>query len=220
MVLETAVAGAHRNVVTMELLNLGFCMMFLTEWLVGLIATNERKAYLLSWEKGLDLISSIPFGYLFQGFRIARLVRVFRIVRLLLRARRLRGKGTKILRVAGVVGSTVFAGGLGLQIVEPDTAAGIMDSLWWSLITVSTVGYGDIVPATTGGRVMATVLIFFGIGVFGYVAGFMSSLMEDPEEDEILMTVKRLEQHLLALQAQPTSTTSQPSPSLAEDDPT
>ena len=76
-----------------------------------------------------------------------------------------------------------------------------MDALWWSLITVSTVGYGDIIPQTDTGRIVAAVLVFFGIGVFRYVAGFMSSLMEDPDEDEILSAVKRIEQQLAALSA-------------------
>jgi hypothetical protein len=49
--------------------------------------------------------------------------------------------------------------------------------------------------------VVATCLIFAGVGVFGYMAGFMTSLLDDPEEDEILETVKRLELQLAAIQA-------------------
>jgi voltage-gated potassium channel len=103
-----------------------------------------------------------------------------------------------LLRVFGVVGATVFAGGLALRIVEPQTITGLGDALWWSMITVSTVGYGDVVPVTTLGRSVAGVLVFVGIGVFGYVAGFMTSLMEDPEEDEMRMTLARIEAHLAA----------------------
>ena len=201
MVLETTTGLSRDRIVAIDLANLGFCACFALEWMVGLAIAGDRRAYLLTPEKALDAISSIPFGYVFQGLRIARVVRVFRVIRLIVRARRFRGKGTKMLRVAGVTGSTVFAGAMALRIVEPDTGKSLMDSLWWSLITVSTVGYGDIVPQTDVGRVVAAVLVFFGIGVFGYVAGFMGSLMEDPEEDEILAAVKRIEGQLEALRS-------------------
>ncbi len=196
MVLETTVAQGSEQIVTFDTANLWFCIAFLTEWLLGLVVTSDRKAYLLSVEKGLDLVSSIPLGYIFQGLRVARLVRVLRVGRLILRARRFRGKGAKLFRVFGIVGATVFAGGLGLRIVEPQTVKGLGDSLWWSVITVSTVGYGDIAPVTGTGRIVAAILVFVGIGVFGYIAGFMTSLMEDPEEDEILATLKRVEAKL------------------------
>ena len=217
MVLETSTGVDARRVVSFDLVNLGFCACFALEWMLGLLLAENRKAYLLSFEKALDGISSVPFGFLFQGLRIARLVRVLRVVRLLVRARRFRGKGTKMLRVAGVVGATVFAGAMALRIVEPDTGDSLMDALWWSLITVSTVGYGDIVPLTDTGRIVAAVLVFFGIGVFGYVAGFMSSLMEDPDEDEILSAVRRIEQQLAALSASREGAIEQPPAAPAED---
>lgn len=67
-------------------------------------------------------------------------------------------------------------------------------------MTLSTVGYGDITPTTLGGHMVAAFVIFAGVGVFGYMAGFMTTVLEDPEEDEILETVRRLEQQLAMLQ--------------------
>lgn len=196
MVLETSVGTGAPLVVGFNEINLAFCALFMTEWAWGLGISDDRKGYLLSWEKGADFIASIPFGYLFQTLRVTRLVRIFRLVRLILRARKFRGKGRKIVRVIGVVASTVFAGGLALRIAEPQTVEGLGDALWWSLITVSTVGYGDVVPVTPLGRIVGSILVLSGIGVFGFVAGFMTSLMEDPEEDEILLTVQRIESQL------------------------
>ena len=66
----------------------------------------------------------------------------------------------------------------------------------FQVVTLSTVGYGDVMPVTPGGRVVAIALILAGIGVFGFMAGFVTSLMEDPEEDEILATVRRIEARL------------------------
>lgn len=196
MVLEMSVRKGGQDLLSFDVVNLWFCVAFLLEWVLGLLVAESRKRYLISAEKILDLVSAIPFGYFFQGLRVARLVRVLRVVRIILRARRFRGRGGRLLRVLGVVGATVFAGALGLRIVEPETVTGLGDSLWWSIITVSTVGYGDIAPKTALGRAVASVLVFVGIGVFGYVAGFMTSLMEDPEEDEILATLRRVEARL------------------------
>lgn len=196
LVLETMAGTPQEHLIVFRSANLWFCGFFFAEWCLGLVATDNRRGYLLSPEKILDLFSSIPLGVLFEGLRVARLVRIVRLVRMMLRARRFRGKGAKLLRVFGVVGATVFAGGLGLRIVEPQTIAGLGDALWWSMITVSTVGYGDVVPVTTLGRSVAGVLVFVGIGVFGYVAGFMTSLMEDPDEDEMRMALARIEAHL------------------------
>ena len=72
---------------------------------------------------------------------------------------------------AFVAVSTILAGGLAIEIAEPETFPSLTDALWWSMVTVSTVGYGDVVPQSVVGRAVATVLIIFGIGIFGYVAG-------------------------------------------------
>lgn len=50
------------------------------------------------------------------------------------------------------------------------------DAFWWTLVTLSTVGYGDLVPKTEEGRFIASLLILFGVGLFGAISGFMASL--------------------------------------------
>ncbi len=83
--------------------------------------------------------------------------------------------------------------------------------MWWSTVTITTVGYGDISPATPAGRVVAVVLMVIGVGVFGYVAGAMSSAMFDEEEDEILTRVRQIDQRLDALSRHLDSTITRPS---------
>jgi len=201
MVLETSVSS-DAPVVDFDLANIGFCVFFVLEWSVGFYIAGDRKAYMKKPAYLLDLISSIPFGYVFQGLRLVRLFRMLQILRVVLRARRFRGRGAKLVKAGGIVGATVFAGAMGLRVVEPQTVPHFEDALWWSLVTMSTVGYGDIVPQTQTGRLVAGMLILFGIGVFGYVAGFMTSIVDDPEDDEMLASVRRLESNLEAIREQ------------------
>lgn len=153
--------------------------LFFTEWLLGLYLSAERSVYLRTPLKIMDLISCLPFATLSQGVRLARLSRIMKVVRLVSRAKQYQGVGAEMLRVLSVFGATVFAGGYCFYILEPHhpNIHSVVDAMWWSLVTVSTVGYGDVVPETTGGRLVAAPLIMVGIGVGGYVAGFMSRIL-------------------------------------------
>jgi len=53
------------------------------------------------------------------------------------------------------------------------------DALWWSLVTTTTVGYGDISPESTGGRILAGILMLVGIGFLGMVTGSMATFFVD-----------------------------------------
>ena len=161
-------------------------MLFFTEWSLGLYLAVNRKAYSLQVMKILDLVSCFPFSTLTQGVRLARLARVIKVIRLISRAKRYRGVGEEMVRTLSLVLATVFAGAYSFVVVEPNhpSVNSIWDALWWSLVTVSTVGYGDVVPETWMGRLIAAPLIIVGVGVVGYVAGFMSTLMASSNVQE------------------------------------
>ena len=162
--------------------NVGFCAIFFTEWLLGLLLETNRAAYLRSPWKRLRI------------FRLARLIRVLRVV---IRARRYRGQGEKLLRVGSIVGVTIFAGALALHTINPEAVDyNFGTALWWSLVTVSTVGYGDYSPTSGAGRLIASVLILFGMGVAGYLAGFMASVLADSEEEDIYDICVRIDAKL------------------------
>lgn len=156
---------------------------FFLEWVLGLYLAESRKRYLLSFPKILDFISCLPWGFT-QIIRLARMSRVLKIIRLVTRAKRYSGPGKELLRVASLVGATIFAGAYSILVVEPGNPQiqNFSDALWWSLVTVSTVGYGDITPDSAAGRLIAAPLIAIGVGVCGYVAGFMSRIMSVDEE--------------------------------------
>jgi voltage-gated potassium channel len=74
-----------------------------------------------------------------------------------------------------------------------------LDGLWWTIITFSTTGYGDKVPITTGGRIIAVVTIFFGIGAMSLLSGTLASLLveRNTKARRGLMDYKRVRDHLV-----------------------
>ena len=188
------------------------CLFFGAEWLLGVALATDRRAFLWNFWNLLDLLSAIPFGWLFQTGRFARLgrlTRTFRFLRYrkltkaarLARALRLGMDLRRLARAALIVLSVTLSGAIAIQMVEPGLVDGYVDALWWSLITVSTVGYGDIAPATVPGRMVGGVLVFFGIGVFGFVAGLMTAALRHPDDLEsdgqVLQAMEAMEARLL-----------------------
>ncbi|MFZ5475230.1 MAG: potassium channel family protein [Myxococcota bacterium] len=183
-----------------DVATVAFCLSFLGEWALGLWVAPDRAAYLKSPARIADLVSSVPLGTLFQSLRLLRIMRVVRLLRIVWRIRRYRGEAARMLQALSLVVVTILSGAIAFQIVEPEASGTFGDALWWATVTVSTVGYGDMVPHTQGGKAVAALLIVFGVGVFGYVAGFMANLLNDPEEEEILVICRRLEDKVDTLQ--------------------
>lgn len=181
-----------------------FNLCFFIEWVLGLWLAESKKKYAFSIMKIFDLVSCLPFGVLTQAVRVSRLARLLKVFRVVTRANRYRGPGAELLRVASVVGATIFTGAMSIIIVEPSNPniADFGDALWWSVVTVSTVGYGDVVPETMGGRMIAAPLIAIGIGVCGFVAGFMTKLMSPDHHKEDEQHMKDIEKQLVILQKQ------------------
>jgi voltage-gated potassium channel len=137
--------------------------------------------------------------------RVARLVRVVRVSRFL---RLVRIVGVTAWGIEGLravlgrksmiyVGSisilVLLAGGGGIVLVEPETArGGFLDGVWWAIVTASTVGYGDIAPATPLGRAIAVVLMLTGVGLISTLAASITSYFLGQQENEELAEIKTL----------------------------
>ncbi len=86
-------------------------------------------------------------------------------------------KREKILRLLIVIVVLVLIGSIGVTYFEKDTT--FPNALWWSFVTLTTVGYGDIAPTTWGGRVIGIIMMFFGIGVLGLFTATIASIFVD-----------------------------------------
>lgn len=211
IVAELVVGQEVHKLLHDELLMVGFCASFATEWLLGLLVTRSKRRYLKNVWLGLDLLSSVPFGFLFQAGRLARLGRLGRFFRFagyakaakVLRLQRIRLDAMRFTRAAAILLSVAASGAIAIRSAEPETANTFTDAFWWSLVTISTVGYGDIYPHSFSGRIVGIVLIVFGIGVYGYVAGLTTDAVTHPEDarehQETMAAIERLERKVEAL---------------------
>lgn len=170
------------------------CGVFLADFVVHWWRAPSRRQFLrLGW---IDLVSSIPtlewlrWGRIFRVLRILRALRSVHAVREHLRADRPRGTFAMVglLSLAAVLFATiaVFEAERGQPGANIQTGG---DALWWAFATITTIGYGDRFPVTFAGRVVAVVLVVFGLSFFGtftaYVASFFLEKTQLKEESEI-----------------------------------
>ena len=112
------------------------------------------------------------YSFLNVVFRLLRLIRLFRILHLYSRILSFSAQtNNRLLYIVAVSGMAVSGGAIGLYLVEgnvPESKiTNIGDAFWWAIVTVTTVGYGDIYPVTTEGKIIASVLMIFGIAILG-----------------------------------------------------
>ena len=171
---------------------------FLLEWILGFYLSGNKKQYTLKITNLMDLISCLPFGIIVQSARLGRLVRVLKVFRFVSRVNRYKGPANDFIRLLGIVGATIFAGAYSIEVIEPEMLQGedgknrFLSGLWWAWVTISTVGYGDITPSTTEGRLVAAPLIGIGVGVCGYISAYMMRLMAHQEELETVSAVEHV----------------------------
>jgi voltage-gated potassium channel len=167
--------------------NLTVWALFVIDYGVRLAGSGDRRTFVRT--RVADLIAILPA----DAFRVARLARLARLVRLLRSwavlwrsSRHIRGilQTNGLGWVLALSAGLVVAGGMAAWTVEPQIDT-IVDGLWWSLVTVTTVGYGDISPQSGLGRVVAAVLMIVGIGAVGLLtATFATYFIVDHRADQ------------------------------------
>lgn len=159
--------------------------------------------YLSTWIGRFDLavvVLTAPWFLVVGpgGGQIVLLIRLARLARVVMAGPDLRRLAARIGRVVLVVIGVILLGAAAAYAAEHPTNpqfADYGDSLWWAVVTLTTVGYGDIVPITTDGRLVGVMIMVAGIGVIGVLSGSLASFFrvgaptsvdapesEDPDE--------------------------------------
>ena len=195
LVVDTLVKLPTETARLLTFIDDAICVFFLFEFSLRFYqAENKLKFMQWGW---IDLVSSIPALPFLRAGRALRLVRLLRILRAFRSTKYLisyvfesRVKGTftavSIIAVLMILFSSVAI--LQVEHQPNSNIKSAEDALWWSYVTITTVGYGDKYPVTTEGRIIAAMLMTVGVGLFGTFTGFLASwfVAERKRDDEKL----------------------------------
>ncbi|TLS66780.1 potassium channel protein [Mariprofundus erugo] len=156
-------------------------ILFTIELIGRCYAARSMRAYLFSFYGMVDLLAVVPMllvGDPNLAIRLLRIVRLLKLVRYL-RAMRLfiasmRDTLEILVMVIGSIALGAILAGNVIYSLEPETFTSAYDGAWWGIVTMTTVGYGDMVPHTLAGRAIAICLMVVGICMFAAVTGVVS----------------------------------------------
>lgn len=170
------------------------CIFFLFDFFYNLVTSKEKWGkYLLTWG-WIDFLSSIPYvPYLQIGrfFRIFRLLRAIRSTRLIIKTVfNMCGKKANLTLISvGLISLVlVIFSSIAILNFEDNPNSNIKeysDSLWYSLGTITTVGFGDKYPVTTEGRIIAIMLMISGVGLCSIFTAYVSAHFISTDEKKI-----------------------------------
>ena len=174
--------------------------LFTIEYAMRLAAAERKWRYVFSFYGIVDLVAIVPFYVSLGGidllvvravrlFRVFHILKVFRYSRAIHRYRRaLALAREEILLFLLAAGILLYLSAVGIYYCErdaqPEHFESIPHSLWWAVATLTTVGYGDIYPVTTGGKVFTFVVLVCGLGIVAAPSGLIAAALARARDEE------------------------------------
>lgn len=188
------------------ILEWAFTILFSIEYILRLAVIDKPRKYALSFFGIIDLLSILPTFISFfipgsQSFLIIRSIRLLRVFRVLKMVRflgeasqltnALKASQAKIIVFIGGVFIVVVILGSGMYIVEggENGFTSIPKSIYWAVVTLTTVGYGDIAPQTPLGQGISTLIMILGYGIIAIPTGIVSSEMTSNKHEQSLRKI-------------------------------
>lgn len=184
---------------TLKYVEVVIFIFFTIEYLVRVFKSRKRKGYIFSFFGIIDLVAILPFylslGIDLRSARAFRLLRLFSLLKLVRYSDAIKRYHRAFLIVKEelmLFGATativIFIASVGIYFFEnplqPDKFSSVFHSLWWSICTLTTVGYGDIYPITIGGKVFTFIVLMMGLGFVAVPTGLFASALSAARKEE------------------------------------
>ena len=196
VILESVVTFSDRFKLILQILEYVFTAFFTFEYLVRIYCSPKPKKYIFSFFGIVDLLATLPLylGFFFRGARYLLVIRTFRLIRvfrvfklfnfleegnLLLVSLRLSSRKIFVffffvLILVTSIGTIMFM----IEGTQPDTQFNnIPNCIYWAIVTMTTVGYGDITPVTPVGRFISACVMLIGYTIIAVPTGIVSATM-------------------------------------------
>ncbi len=191
------------------------CIILLGEYFLNLFLSGSKKLYIFDKENIIGLIASIPFDYILplilpvalpvvflRYLRIFKLIRVVKLAQFDIIKDLFRKTGLHKVLIGIFITILIFWAAFFLF----SSSYGWVDDFYFVIVTLTTVGYGDVTPKTYNEKVLAIILILIGVFVFSAITALMSSfltdrILDDDEEDrvsEIQETIEEKSENIMA----------------------
>ncbi len=174
-------------------------ILFTLEYLIRIYIADSKIDYIFSFYGLIDLLAIVPF-YISSGIDL-RSLRIFRMLRLfgLLKFFRYSEAVRRFSRAFSIAKEEIVLFGVvtimllylsatGIYYFEneaqPEAFKSIFHSLWWAVVTLTTVGYGDVYPITIGGRIFTFFILMIGLGIVAVPAGLLASALSKARMEE------------------------------------
>lgn len=208
LTIEVAFPLSSATSAIIQKLDMVVCLVFVADFTAGFIRAKS-KARFMRWG-WIDLVGSIPMIDWSRWLRVVRVVRILRVLRAVRSgraiARILMASRTKTAAASLVVTmlAVFFVASMSILMFEKAPGSTIKsagDAAWWTITTMSTVGYGDTYPITPEGRILAAVVMVFGVALFGTLSGLTASWFLGEDRTQYREQLKRLAAELQAIRA-------------------
>ncbi|QDV70599.1 Cyclic nucleotide-gated potassium channel [Rosistilla carotiformis] len=173
--------------------------VFSVEYLVRLLVADRKIAFMTSFFGVVDLLAILPFylsfGFDLRSIRALRLLRLFWMLKLVRYSRAIQRfhrafliSREEIVLFFFVTVILLYLASVGIyhfeHAAQPEAFASVFHCLWWAVVTLTTVGYGDVYPITAGGRIFTFAILLIGLGVVSVPAGLVASALAQAREME------------------------------------
>ena len=180
-----------------------FCVaVFTFEYIARIYVADSKPKFIFSFFGLVDFLAILPFylsfGIDLRSLRLLRMFRLFRLFKLVRYNKAMRHFANamkmakeQIILFLIITIMLIYFAAVGIYYFEneaqPEHFSSIFSSLWWSIVTLTTVGYGDVYPITVGGRIFTFFILMIGLGIVAIPTGIISSSLTkavEPRDEE------------------------------------